>query len=119
MKARKTKKKFFAQAKLKYVAEQKRAPRVVSPEEILEAKAQGIDLFATDTRTFDFLAAPQGYALLSISTGLSVPVQNTKLDFRLSADNLTNTRYREYTNRMRYFANETGRNVSVAVNLSF
>lgn len=115
----KNKKKFFAQAKLKYVAEQKRAPRVVSPEEILEAKAQGIDLFATDTRTFDFLAAPQGYALLSISTGLSVPVQNTKLDFRLSADNLTNTRYREYTNRMRYFANETGRNVSVAVNLSF
>lgn len=113
------KKTFFAQAKLKYVAEQKRAPRWVDPEEIVAANEQGIDLFATDTRNFDFMFAPQGYALLSVSTGLSVLVQNTKLDFRLSADNLTNTRYREYTNRMRYFANEIGRNVSVAVNLSF
>jgi iron complex outermembrane receptor protein len=52
--------------------------------------------------------APEGYTLLSLSTGYSIPVQNTKLDFRLSADNVTNTRYREYTNRMRYFANEIG-----------
>lgn len=113
------KKTFFAQAKLKYVAEQKRAPRKVDPDEIVEAKMQGIDLFATDTRNFDFMFAPEGYTLLSLSTGYSIPVQNTKLDFRLSADNVTNTRYREYTNRMRYFANEIGRNVSVAVNLSF
>ncbi|HRE65419.1 MAG TPA: TonB-dependent receptor [Cyclobacteriaceae bacterium] len=113
------KKTFFAQAKLKYVAQQNRAPRVVGPEEILAAKEQGIDLFATDKRNFDFIAAPQGYALLSVTTGLSLPVSNTKLDFRLTADNLTNTRYREYTNRMRYFANEIGRNISVAVNLSF
>jgi iron complex outermembrane receptor protein len=113
------KKTFFAQAKLKYVAEQKRAPRKVDPDEIVEAKRQGIDLFATDQRNFDFMAAPEGYALLSISTGYSIPVRNTKLDFRLSADNLTNTRYREYTNRMRYFANETGRNVSIALNLNF
>lgn len=113
------KKTFFAQAKLRYVAEQKRAPRKVDPEEIVAANEQGIDLFANDPRNFDFMFAPQGYALLSVSTGLSVPVQNTKLDFRLSADNLTNTRYREYTNRMRYFANEIGRNVSLAVNLSF
>lgn len=113
------KKVFFAQAKLKYVAEQKRAPRKVNPEEIVAANEQGIDLFATDTRNFDFMTAPQGYALLSVSTGLSIPVNNTKLDFRLSADNLANSRYREYTNRMRYFANEIGRNVSIAVNLSF
>ncbi len=101
------------------MAQQNRAPRVVGPEEILAAKEQGIDLFATDKRNFDFIAAPQGYALLSVTTGLSLPVSNTKLDFRLTADNLTNTRYREYTNRMRYFANEIGRNISVAVNLSF
>ncbi|MBX2895359.1 MAG: TonB-dependent receptor [Cyclobacteriaceae bacterium] len=112
-------KSFFAQAKLKYVARQSRSPRVVSTAEILAAKEQGIDLFLQDSRNFDFLAAPEGYALLSVSTGLSVPVQNTKLDFRLSADNLANVRYREYTNRMRYFANETGRNVTVAVNLTF
>lgn len=113
------KKTFFAQAKLKYVAEQKRAPRKVDPEEIVAANEQGIDLFATDQSNFDFMAAPEGYALLSISTGYSIPVRNTKLDFRLSADNLANARYRENTNRMRYFANETGRNISIAVNLSF
>jgi iron complex outermembrane recepter protein len=110
---------FFAQAKLKYVARQKRAPRTVAPGKIVEANEQGIDLFANDPRNFDFVAAPSGYALLSVSTGYSVPFHNTKLDFRLSADNLTNTRYREYTNRMRYFANDTGRNISIAVNVSF
>ncbi|MBX2913888.1 MAG: TonB-dependent receptor [Cyclobacteriaceae bacterium] len=115
----KNEKTFFAQMRLKCVAQQNRAPRIVTTAEILAAKDQGIDLFIQDSRNFDFLAAPEAYALLSVTTGLSLPLHNTKLDFRLSAENITNTRYREYTNRMRYFANEIGRNVSVAINLSF
>ncbi|MCW5912444.1 MAG: TonB-dependent receptor [Cyclobacteriaceae bacterium] len=110
---------FFTQLRVKHIAKQTRAPRVVSPEEILQARQQGVDLFEQDARNFDFMAAPEGYWLVGFSTGLSVPVKRSKLDFRLSADNLANARYREYTNRMRYFANDAGRNISVGVNLSF
>ncbi|MBX2899317.1 MAG: TonB-dependent receptor [Cyclobacteriaceae bacterium] len=113
------KREFYMQARIKYVARQTRAPRVVTPQQILEAKQQGIDLFETDTRNFDFMAAPAAYTLGSLQTGYTVPVNHTKLNFQLSVDNLTNTRYREYTNRMRYFANDIGRNISASINFTF
>jgi iron complex outermembrane receptor protein len=38
---------------------------------------------------------------------------------RLSADNLTNEAYREYTNRLRYFADDVGRNFTLGIHFSF
>ena len=112
-------KNFFAEARVKYVAHQGRAPRVVTVREINDAKMQGVDLFATDNSNFDFAAAPQGYGLISLSAGISKPIKKSMLDVRISVDNLGNTTYREYTNRMRYYANDLGRNVSLALKYSF
>lgn len=109
----------FMEIRLKYVAKQNRAPRVVPIRDIIQAKEQGIDLFENDNRNFDFVDSPEGYFLASISLGISKPIQKSKLDFRISVENLTNTAYREYSNRMRYYADEIGRNLSIALKYSF
>lgn len=112
-------KNFYVEAKIKYIAQQGMAPRVVTVREINDAKEQGIDLFVTDNRNFDFAAAPPGYALISFSTGISKPINRSMVDLRLSVDNLANTSYREYTNRMRYYADDLGRNITLALKYSF
>lgn len=109
----------YAEARIKYVAEQHRAPRVVSIQDIIDAKEQGIDLFEDDNSNFDFVAAPSGYFLGSLSAGITKPINKSRVDFRLSADNLFNASYREYTNRMRYYSDDLGRNIAVALKYSF
>ncbi len=109
----------YAEVKAKYVATQGRAPRVVPIESILDAYEQGIDLIGSDSENFDFAPAPDGYMLLSFHAGISKPIKNSKIDFRISAENLLNTSYREYTNRMRYYADDLGRNISLALKFSF
>jgi iron complex outermembrane receptor protein len=110
---------FFAEAKVKYVARQRLAPRVVSVRDINEANAQGIDLFADNNSNFDFMAAPAGYVLAGFSTGISFKANTSQFDIRLSSDNLFNKAYREYTNRMRYYADDIGRNFTLALKYSF
>ncbi|HRG78271.1 MAG TPA: TonB-dependent receptor, partial [Cyclobacteriaceae bacterium] len=83
----------YAEARVKYVAEQYRAPRVVPIQDIIDAKEQGIDLFIDDNRNFDFVAAPSGYFLGSFSTGITKPVKNSRVAFRFSVENLFNASY--------------------------
>lgn len=112
-------KRFFVESKIKYVTRQNRAPRVITPREISEASAQGIDLFATNDKIFDFMEAPSAYGLLNASAGFSVNGSHTRYDFRLSVENVLNTSYREYTNRFRYYADDLGRNFLVSIKCIF
>jgi len=112
-------KNFFAEAKLKYVAKQGRAPRVVTVAQINEANEKGIDLFADNKSNFDFMTAPAGYFLAGVSTGISFKANGSQFDIRLSSDNLFNKAYREYTNRMRYYADDIGSNFTLALKYSF
>jgi len=110
---------FFVETKLRYVDRQRRAPRVVTPREILDAYAQNVDLFHDDTRNFDYMASPSGYALVNLATGFSYTGDKVRYDFRLAAENVLNTSYREYTNRFRYYANELGRNFILSIHCVF
>ncbi len=112
-------KRFFVESKIKYVARQNRAPRVITPRQINEASVQGVDLFANDNSIFDFMEAPRGYALLNASTGFSISRETLRYDFRLSVENLLNTSYREYTNRFRYYADDLGRNITFSIKCLF
>ncbi|GCC51210.1 TonB-dependent receptor [Chryseotalea sanaruensis] len=109
----------FASAGTSFVARQHRAPRVVSVAEILQANEDGIDLFANDKSMFDFIDTPVGYFLVQASMGFSINTGKQKIDFQLQCENLLNERYREYTNRMRYFSDEIGRNISLSLKYSF
>jgi iron complex outermembrane recepter protein len=101
---------YFA-SNVRYVAKQTRAPRVITAREIDEANEANEDVFSTDKRNFDFMEAPPAYWLLNLSAGVTIPSKKVQYDFRISSDNTLNQRYREYTNRFRYYADDIGRNI--------
>jgi iron complex outermembrane receptor protein len=61
----------------------------------------------TNSEIFDFAAPTEGYFLLDLSWNF----RRENLSGGISVQNLLNTRYRDYLNEMRYFANESGRNL--------
>jgi iron complex outermembrane receptor protein len=102
-----------------YTDRQRRAPRVITINQILDAYDQGTDPLQGSAEIFDFMPAPKGYFLLGAEAGCSLNNQNSKIDIYLRADNLLNHAYRDYTNRLRYYALETGRNFRISVRYSF
>lgn len=102
-----------------FVSKQKHAPRVITVREIQEANEQNFDLFRDDNSNFDFMPAPDGYWLWKASAGVSVKSKSTRIDFRIASENILNEQYREYTNRLRYYADESGRNIILAIRCIF
>jgi iron complex outermembrane receptor protein len=67
----------------------------------------------------DYVNPPEGYTLLNFAAGIDIPLKGNSLSLGISVNNLLNTRYRDYMNRFRYFADEMGRNISVRATLPF
>ena len=112
-------KNFFFESKIRFTAKQGNAPRVITPTQIITAKEQGVDLFATDKSNFDFMPAPPAYWLLNMFTGFSVKSGESQINFSMAVENLLNISYREYTNRFRYYADDRGRNFIFSVKIDF
>jgi iron complex outermembrane receptor protein len=110
---------FYVEPHLSAVAKQFRAPRVITAREFQEAIISGSDPLGGSTGNFDFMDAPAGYVLASVSAGYSWELQQSRLDLRIAIENVLNTSYREYTNRMRYYADDIGRNVSMSLKYIF
>ena len=98
-----------------YTFRQYHAPRVITIEEINTANQNGRNLFINDQSNFDFVAAPDGYVLL----GLNVQTTFNQFIIGLELSNLLNQTYREYTNSMRYFADEMGINAKISARYKF
>lgn len=110
----------FVESKWKYTMRQIRAPRVVTVRELKETQESGTNPFQDDTSNFDFMMAPDGYFLWNMSAGLGVPTRKGgRYELRISAENMLNTRYREYTNRFRYYADDLGSNFAIAAKYVF
>ena len=110
---------FYVEPKVNYVAKQNRAPRVITVREINDAVIAGEDPLGGSTANFDFMAAPDGYALVGIAAGISTTSAKGRFDLRLAIENALNTSYREYTNRLKYYADDIGRNISLSVKYTF
>lgn len=67
----------------------------------------------------DFLATPDAYFLLGLNIGTQWQFSDTSLRISLSVDNVLNQSYRDYLNRLRYFADETGRNIVLNLKYGF
>ncbi|MEM1358352.1 MAG: TonB-dependent receptor [Bacteroidota bacterium] len=91
---------------LDYTFEQFQHPRIISVEEFIFAGEQGINRFSEDARDFDLLPPPPAFLL----TNLSWSNAWKKFDVRLEVRNVFNVSYRNYTDRLRYFADDLGRN---------
>ncbi|WP_282124104.1 TonB-dependent receptor [Algibacter mikhailovii] len=68
----------------------------------------------------DISTPPPGYHLLHFKSQITLPVSNkTNLDLGLSVFNIFNTSYREYLNRLRYFADDLGRNFMLQIKFNY
>ncbi len=67
----------------------------------------------------DFAPPPPSYALLGAEAGIAVPMGGQRLSFSLIGRNLTNTRYRDYTSLLRYYADDVGWDLMLRVSLDF
>jgi iron complex outermembrane recepter protein len=83
----------------------------------------GLALARQQTRTplsiSDYQAPPAGYARVDATIGGNVHLGKRILETTLRVENVFNTAYREYLDRLRYFALSVGRNVSLKVRMSF
>jgi iron complex outermembrane recepter protein len=89
-----------------YVARQSRVPAVSSRNEA------GQVIF-----TGDFAPPPPAYFLVGAEAGFAWQVAGQPVRVVLTGSNLLNTRYRDYLNRFRYFADEPGRDISLKINV--
>lgn len=67
----------------------------------------------------DFLASPDAYFLMNARIAFDFKVRHEFFNISAQADNILNNKYRDYLNRLRYFANEEGINVKLALKWSF
>ena len=67
----------------------------------------------------DFARPPEGFNLLGVKISGERQLSGQRLNMFLRIDNLFNVSYRDYLNRLRYFADDLGINVIMGLNLNF
>jgi len=94
-----------------FVAEQMRYPNY------------NFETYIASTDSFelvDISTPPPGYNLFNCQADMTFDVfKKSKLNVLVRIDNIFNTKYREYLNRLRYFADDTGRNITLQFQLNY
>lgn len=68
----------------------------------------------------DLTDSPAGYHLFGLEASYTRPLRGRQsLRLALTADNLFNTQYKEYTNRARYYSHDTGRDIRLSLHYRF
>lgn len=93
-----------------YSAQQWNAPPVIQPIEF-----QRSDVIVDPNQIFDFMAAPDDFLLI----GAKMSYQFEGLKAELKVNNLMNTSYRAYTDRLRYYSEAPGRNFLISIGYEF
>ncbi|NDK56887.1 TonB-dependent receptor [Pontibacter fetidus] len=71
----------------------------------------------SDETTDPFMDAPHGYFLVQAEAGTTLYFGNQPVEISVSGNNLLNKVYRDYQNRLRFFATETARMLLIRINL--
>ncbi len=100
---------------LTYYFRQFQHPRIISIDDFLNAGQTGIDRFTENALDFDLLPPPPGYLL----TNLRLTTSRKRWTLRAEVSNLFNVAYRSNSDRLRYFADEIGRNVHLSLSWQF
>ncbi|GGK88969.1 TonB-dependent receptor [Rufibacter glacialis] len=85
----------------------------------LQVQSQWVARQHRYTAGSDFAAPPASYHLLHLNTGTQWKLGEQTLGLHFSVNNLTNTLYKEYMNRFRYYAHDVGRNFTARVSWRF
>lgn len=94
------------EVELDYTFEHFQHPRTITVEDFLFSFQQDINRFAEDASDFDLQDPPPAYLLTSLKWGSSWK----HLSYRFEVRNVFDVSYRNYTDRLRYFADDLGRN---------
>jgi iron complex outermembrane receptor protein len=65
----------------------------------------------------DISSTPPTYSIFGLN--ISSAFNEGKLQLELNVENLFNTSYREHLNRLRYFADELGRNINFKIKINY
>ena len=69
--------------------------------------------------TLDYAPPPPGYFLVNLEAGGNISIGKQTVELHFAVNNLTNTRYRDYMDRFRYFTDAMGRNYSLRIKIPF
>ncbi len=64
-------------------------------------------------KNYDFISAPDGYFLLEAGVSFHKRWENHFIEVRLTGENILNKTYKNYTNRLKYYANDKGQNFKI------
>jgi iron complex outermembrane receptor protein len=68
----------------------------------------------------DISTPPEGYLLINLQASARFEIlKPASMEFGISIRNLANTRYRDYLNRLRYFADDLGRSFGLNLTINF
>ena len=67
----------------------------------------------------DYKNAPASYGLLNADAGTTIIINKISIALSIGVRNVFNTVYRDYLNSMRYFIDETGRNIQLRIKIPF
>ena len=67
----------------------------------------------------DYQAPPTGYGLVGLTVGGDMGLKKQRISAIFTVDNLFNHAYRDYLDRLRYFSDAVGRNVSLKLKTNF
>lgn len=67
----------------------------------------------------DFQETPAAYFLLGMNAGTTWQLEEASIRFSINVENMLNEQYRDYLNRLRYFADDTGFNLSFNIKYEF
>jgi iron complex outermembrane receptor protein len=67
----------------------------------------------------DFIPPPPAYNLSGLKLSTNITLPNYKFRFFVKVDNLLDISYRDYLNRQRYFADDTGISCTLGLNFKF
>ncbi len=91
----------------------------VSSDGYLELNGTFVDRQRRYDPETDFAAPPPAYFLLGAGVGIEFPSDDYLVRTSLLGANLLNSRYREYTSLLRYFADEPGWSLTLRVAIEF
>ena len=67
----------------------------------------------------DISTPPSGYHLMNFSSGFDFNLSKTKIAVQFSINNMLNTSYRDYLNRLRFFSDDLGRNFKIQLKINY
>lgn len=88
-------------------------------ESFMELRSQLVTRQTRYVAGSDFMAPPGAYHLLGATVSTLLRTGKSTVLLSLTGENITNKLYREYLNRFRYFAHETGRNMTLRATWKF